>query len=226
MKILIVDDEKIIVKGLKFSFEQDGVEVDCAYDGQEALDKLKSSDYDIVLLDLMLPVVSGIDVCRKVREYSTVPIIMLTAKGEYEDIIFGLDCGADDYITKPFNVDEVKARMNAILRRVNIKNDKAEENDILETGDIRLELNNRRMFIKGVEYNLTSKEFELMALLCSNPKVIFPREKLLNLVWGNDYPGDERTVDVHIRRLREKIEPNPGEPTYVHTKWGVGYYYE
>ena len=226
MKILIVDDEKIIVKGLKFSFEQDGVEVDCAYDGQEALDKLKSSDYDIVLLDLMLPVVSGIDVCRKVREYSTVPIIMLTAKGEYEDIIFGLDCGADDYITKPFNVDEVKARMNAILRRVNIKNDKAEGNDILETGDIRLELNNRRMFIKGVEYNLTSKEFELMALLCSNPKVIFPREKLLNLVWGNDYPGDERTVDVHIRRLREKIEPNPGEPTYVHTKWGVGYYYE
>lgn len=232
MRILVVDDEKLIVKGLKFSLEMDENEVECAYDGEEALTMIKNNEYDIVLLDVMLPKLTGFEVCEKVREFSNVPIIMLTAKGEDEDKIEGLEYGADDYITKPFNVKEVKARIKAVLRRaVSYKNqEKAEDSQssdsVITAGDIRLELEGRRMFISDKEYNLTLKEFEVMALLCSNPNVIFSRDKLLSIVWGDDYPGDERTVDVTIRRLREKIEPNDKEPKYVHTKWGVGYYFK
>lgn len=229
MKILLVDDEKLIVKGLKFSLEQDGNEIDCAYDGQEALEKIRAVRYDIVLLDVMLPILSGFEVCSAVREFSDVPIIMLTAKGEDEDKIEGLEYGADDYITKPFNVQEVKARIKAVLRRYTPKSGKAgneSDGNTIIAGEVRLELNGRRMFIGEREYNITSKEFDVMALLCSNPNVIFSREKLLDIVWGKDYPGDVRTVDVTIRRLREKIEPSDKDPKYVHTKWGVGYYFK
>ena len=178
-KVLVVDDEKLIVKGLRFSLEQDGMEVDCAYDGEEALEKAKAGEYDIILLDLMLPKMDGLEVCQQIREFSNVPIIMLTAKGEDMDKILGLEYGADDYVTKPFNILEVKARIKAIIRRAG-----------------------------------------------SNPNKVYSRENLLNIVWGYEYPGDVRTVDVHIRRLREKIEANPSEPKYVHTKWGVGYYFQ
>ena len=223
-KILVVDDEKLIVKGIKFSLEQDGMEVDCAYDGQEALEKAKYGDFDLMLLDVMLPKKDGFEVCRDIREFSNVPIIMLTAKGDDMDRILGLDNGADDYITKPFNILEVKARIKAILRRT--KNQVAEEKkDIIVSGDVMMDIVNRRLTIKGDEYNLTSKEFELMQLLMQNPGKVFARHDLLTIIWGEDYPGDERTVDVHVRRLREKIEPDPKEPIYVHTKWGIGYYF-
>lgn len=228
MKILVVDDERLIVKGLKYSLEADGATVDAAYDGEEAFEKIKSETYDVVLLDLMLPKMSGYEVCSKVREFSDVPIIMLTAKGEDDDKIAGLNYGADDYMTKPFNVNEVKARINAILRRSKKETTKEDKNDgdVLILGELRLEIPTRRFFISGKEYNLTSKEFEVLTLLCSNPDVIFSREKLLHLIWGITYPGDVRTVDVNIRRLREKIEENPAEPKYIHTKWGVGYYFK
>lgn len=229
MNILVVDDEKLIVKGLAFSLEQDGNTVDCAFDGQEALDKITAGGYDIVLLDLMLPIIDGINVCKAVRQFSRIPIIMLTAKGEDADKIMGLEVGADDYVTKPFNVNEVKARINAVLRRTMSKpSSDAKQSDMstIKRGSILLDLGNRRCYINDREYNLTSKEFEVFALLLSNPGQIFSRDKLLNLVWGSEYPGDARTVDVHVRRLREKIEPDPGEPIYVHTKWGVGYFYK
>ena len=228
MNILVVDDEKLIVKGLAFALEQDGNTVDCAFDGEEAVLKIKENEYDMVLLDLMLPKLDGYEVCKTVREFTSVPIIMLTAKSEDDDKIRGLEYGADDYITKPFNVLELKARIKAVMRRaVHTPTDPpADEKDVIKIGSVRLEINNRRCIIKDREHNLTSKEFEILALLCSNPSVIFSREKLLGIVWGSEYPGDVRTVDVHVRRLREKIEPNPGEPSYVHTKWGVGYYYK
>lgn len=229
MNIFVVDDEKLIVKGLAFSLEQDGNTVDCAFDGKEALQKIRDNDYDIVILDLMLPEMNGYEVCSAVREFSRVPIIMLTAKSEDDDKIMGLEYGADDYLTKPFNILELKARMKAVMRRVSYTTDKAGagtgDTGVIAIGSIKLDTNNRRCFISGREYNLTSKEFDILALLCSNPNTIFSREKLLNIVWGSEYPGDVRTVDVHVRRLREKIEPNPGEPSYVHTKWGVGYFY-
>ncbi|MBO4903603.1 MAG: response regulator transcription factor [Lachnospiraceae bacterium] len=228
MNILVVDDEKLIVKGLAFSLEQDGNTVDCAFDGEEAVSKIRENDFDIVLLDLMLPKLDGYEVCKIVREFSQVPIIMLTAKSEDDDKIMGLEYGADDYITKPFNVLELKARIKAVMRRISHESGdrQSDQKDVISVGSIRLEINNRRCIIKDREYNLTSKEFEILALLCSNPGVIFSREKLLGIVWGSEYPGDVRTVDVHVRRLREKVEPNPGEPSYVHTKWGVGYYYK
>ena len=222
MNILVVDDEKLIVKGLAYALERDGNNVDCAYDGEEALERIGAGRYDIVLLDLMLPKLNGYEVCERVRQYSDIPIIMLTAKSEDEDKIMGLECGADDYVTKPFNTQELKARIKAVLRRTK-GNPKEPEKG---AGNIRLDKDNRRCFIKDKEYNLTSKEFEILTILCEKPNVIFSREKLLELVWGNSYPGDARTVDVHVRRLREKIEPNPGEPSYVHTKWGFGYYYK
>lgn len=228
MNILVVDDEKLIVKGLVFALEQDGHRVCAAYDGAQALQMIKENNYDLVLLDLMLPEMNGYEVCAAVREFSRIPIIMLTAKSEDDDKIMGLECGADDYITKPFNILELKARIKALMRRVSYPSEnspqKADES-IISIGSIRLDINNRRCLIKDAEYNLTSKEFDILALLCSNPKVIFSREKLLKIVWGSGYPGDVRTVDVHVRRLREKIEPDPGEPVYVHTKWGVGYFY-
>ncbi len=229
MKVLVVDDEKLIVKGLKFSLEQDGYEVDCAYDGEEALEMARSSEYDIILLDIMLPKLTGFEVCQQLRETSDVPVIMLTAKGDDMDKILGLDYGADDYITKPFNVLEVKARMKAILRRSKsdrTKKQPADEGSVIVAGDLKLDTANRRAYIEGVEVNLTAKEFDVLELLAKNPRKVYGRTDLLDLVWGKDYPGDGRTVDVHVRRLREKIEKSPGDPRYVRTKWGVGYYFE
>lgn len=222
-KVLVVDDEKLIVKGIRFSLEQDGMEVDCAYDGEEALQMIKNKEYDIILLDVMLPKLTGFEVCQQVREFSGVPIVMLTAKGEDMDKILGLEYGADDYITKPFNILEVKARIKAIIRRTSPKVKEAAK--IIESGDMKLDCEGRRVYVAGREINLTAKEFELLELLVINANKVYSRENLLKLVWGNDYPGDVRTVDVHIRRLREKIELNPSEPKYVHTKWGVGYYF-
>ena len=225
-KVLVVDDEKLIVKGIRLSLEQDGMEVDCAYDGEEALQKASDNKYDIILLDLMLPKLSGLEVCQQIREFSNVPIIMLTAKGEDMDKILGLEYGADDYITKPFNILEVKARIKAIMRRTGSSKENATVKEhIIESGDVRLDCDGRRLFIAGREINLTAKEFDVLELLVTNPNSVYSREKLLKLIWGADYPGDVRTVDVHIRRLREKIENNPSEPKYVHTKWGVGYYF-
>ena len=225
-KVLVVDDEKLIVKGIKFSLEQDEMIVDCAYDGEEAVAFAKEKEYDIILLDHMLPKMDGLEVCQHIREFSDVPIIMITAKGDDMDKILGLEYGADDYITKPFNILEVKARMKAIIRRNNKNHAKEEADRIIERGDLRLELDGRRLFITDEEVNLTAKEFDLLELLITNPNKVYSRENLLNTVWGYEYPGDVRTVDVHIRRLREKIEVNPSEPKYVHTKWGVGYYFQ
>ncbi len=222
-KVLVVDDEKLIVKGIRFSLEQDGMEVDCAYDGEEALTMIQNKEYDIILLDVMLPKKDGFEVCQQVREFSSVPIVMLTAKGEDMDKILGLEYGADDYITKPFNILEVKARIKAIMRRTTPKQKEAAR--VIEDGDLKLYCDDRRVFVAGREMNLTAKEFDVLELLVLNPNKVYSRESLLKLIWGNDYPGDVRTVDVHIRRLREKIEDNPSNPRYVHTKWGVGYYY-
>ncbi len=223
-RVLVVDDEKLIVKGLKFSLEQEGMRVDCAYDGEEAVEMALANKYDIILLDIMLPKMSGLEVCQQIRETSNVPIIMLTAKGDDMDKIMGLEYGADDYITKPFNVLEVKARMKAIMRRVAPA--KKGNSKVVETGDLTLSIADKRLFILGKEMNVTGKEFDVLLFLVNNPGEVYGREELLKAVWGHDYPGDVRTVDVHIRRLREKIEANPSEPKYVHTKWGVGYYYQ
>lgn len=225
-RVLVVDDEKLIVKGIRFSLEQDGMQVDCAYDGEEALEYARNNQYDIILLDVMLPKFTGYEVCQQIREFSDVPIIMLTAKGDDMDKILGLEYGADDYITKPFNILEVKARIKAIMRRIEPKKSAKEEAaKFVESGDLRLDCEGKRTYIAGKEIGLTAKEFEVLELLMLNPNKVYGRESLLKLVWGADYPGDVRTVDVHIRRLREKIEANPSEPKYVHTKWGVGYYF-
>lgn len=224
-RVLVVDDEKLIVKGIRFSLEQDGMEVDCAYDGEEALSYARSKNYDIILLDIMLPKFTGFEVCQQIREFSNVPIVMLTAKGDDMDKILGLEYGADDYITKPFNILEVKARIRAIMRRTERKEKAEEAAKIIESKDVKLDCEGRRVYIAGKEINLTAKEFEVLELLMLNPNKVYSREGLLKIVWGADYPGDVRTVDVHIRRLREKIEVSPSEPKYVHTKWGVGYYY-
>ena len=224
-KVLVVDDEKLIVKGIRFSLLQDDMEVDCAYDGEEALNLAKSNAYDMILLDVMLPKMDGFEVCQAIREFSEVPIIMLTAKGDDMDKILGLEYGADDYITKPFNILEVKARIKAIMRRTSPAKVVKEQTSVIEKGDIKLDCDSRRLFINDEEINLTAREFELLEILVKNENKVYSRENLLNLVWGKDYPGDVRTVDVHVRRLREKIETNPSEPKYVHTKWGVGSYY-
>ena len=225
-RVLVVDDEKLIVKGLRFSLEHEDFEVECAYDGEEALEKVKEKPFDIILLDVMLPKLTGFEVCQQIRGFSDVPIVMLTAKGDDMDKILGLDYGADDYITKPFNILEVKARIKAIMRRTSGKREKEEAVKVIESGDLKLDGESRRLFILGKEINLTAKEFDLLELLVMNPGKVYSRENLLNIVWGYEYPGDVRTVDVHVRRLREKIEKNPSEPKYVHTKWGVGYYYQ
>ena len=224
-KVLVVDDEKLIVKGIRFSLEQDGMEVDCAYDGEEALNMARAITYDMILLDIMLPKMDGFQVCQAIREFSDMPIVMLTAKGDDIDKILGLEYGADDYITKPFNILEVKARIKAIMRRTSPAKPKEVNSSVIEKGDLKLDCDNRRLFILGQEVNLTAREFELLDLLVRNENKVYSRESLLELVWGKDYPGDVRTVDVHVRRLREKVERNPSEPKYVHTKWGVGYYY-
>lgn len=228
-KILVVDDEKLIVKGIRFSLEQEGMEVDTAFDGEEAIEKAKQTEYDVVLLDVMLPKFDGLEVCQAIREFSEMPIIMLTAKGSDMDKILGLEYGADDYITKPFNILEVKARIKAIIRRNQRKKKQAEDAVPKEVtaGDLKLDIEARRVFIAEKEINLTAKEFDLLELLVCHPNKVYSRESLLTFVWGNKAmeTGDVRTVDVHVRRLREKIEPSPSEPKYVHTKWGVGYYF-
>ncbi len=225
-RVLVVDDEKLIVKGIRFSLEQEGMKVDCAYDGEEALKLAKENVYDILLLDVMLPKYDGFEVCRQIREYSDVPIIMLTAKGDDMDKILGLEYGADDYITKPFNILEVKARIKAILRRTGRKKTEREDDKIIVKGEMKIDCESRRVVIGEQETNLTAKEFDLLELLAMNPNKVYSRENLLNIVWGYEYRGDARTVDVHIRRLREKIETNPSDPKYVYTKWGVGYYFK
>ena len=225
-KVLVVDDEKLIVKGIRFSLEQDGMEVTCAYDGEEALHLAQENKFDMILLDIMLPKMDGFEVCQAIREFSNMPIVMLTAKGDDMDKILGLEYGADDYITKPFNILEVKARIKAIMRRTAASEPKEENSKVIESGDLKLDCESRRLFVQGREINLTAKEFDLLELLVMNPNKVYSRENLLNLVWGYEYPGDVRTVDVHVRRLREKIEPNPSEPKYVHTKWGVGYFFK
>lgn len=224
-RVLVVDDEKLIVKGIRFSLLQEGFEVDCAYDGEEALEKARNNEYDVILLDVMLPKIDGFDVCQQIREFSEIPIIMLTAKGDDMDKILGLEYGADDYITKPFNILEVKARIKAIIRRTGKKEEKVDESNIIIKHDMKIDRESRRVFIEGKEINLTAKEFDLLEILATNPDKVYSRDQLLNLVWKYEYAGDARTVDVHIRRLREKIEKLPSNPKYVFTKWGVGYYF-
>lgn len=228
-RVLVVDDEKIIVKGIKFSLEQDDMEVEVAYDGEEALRLAKLNSYDIILLDVMLPKMDGFEVCQAIREFSRVPIIMLTAKSDDMDKILGLDYGADDYITKPFNILEVKARIKAIMRRTSSHKQPAEQNlpeGMVVSGDMKLDTIGRRVYIGDKEVRLTSKEFDILELMVLHPNKVYSREELLKLIWGDNFPGDGRTVDVHVRRMREKIETNPREPKYVHTKWGTGYYFQ
>ena len=223
-RILLVDDEPLIVKGLKFALESDGYETDSAEDGELALAKIKSGDFDLILLDVMLPKMSGIEVCQAVREVSDVPIIMLTAKGEDMDKILGLEYGADDYMTKPFNILEVKARIKTIMRRAsgNVQN---ETRKVIKVHDMEINAVNRSVTLGGKDIRLTAKEFDLLQVFVNNRGKVFSRESLLETVWKYDYTGDARTVDVHIRRLREKIERNPAQPEFIFTKWGVGYYF-
>ncbi len=223
-RILIVDDEPLIVKGLKFSLEQEGYEAEAAYDGEQALEMTARQHYDLVLLDLMLPKVDGITVCQQIREVSNVPIIMLTAKGEDMDKILGLEYGADDYMTKPFNILEVKARIKSLFRRIDSLAPKEGDKEIT-VQDMTVNMENRTVRVGENEVNLTAKEFDLLQLFITNRGKVFSRQQLLDTVWKFDYLGEYRTVDVHIRRLREKIEPNPAQPEYILTKWGVGYYF-
>ena len=225
-KVLVVDDEKLIVKGIRFSLEQDGMEVDYAYDGEQALEMARQNEYDVILLDIMLPKMSGLEVCQQIREFSDMPIIMVTAKGDDMDKILGLEYGADDYITKPFNILEVKARIKAIIRRSTKQSRKSGNDNVEIHGDLKIDMGAHRVYVDNREIALTTKEYEMLTLLVKNARKIYNRDQLLEKVWGADYPGDARTVDVHIRRLREKIEVNPSEPVFIHTKWGVGYYFE
>jgi DNA-binding response OmpR family regulator len=217
-----VDDEPAIVKGLSFSLKQDGYEIDAAYDGEEAIEKFNSNPYDLIILDVMLPKLNGLGVLQRIRERSRVPVIMLTAKGEDMDKILGLDYGADDYITKPFNILELKARIKALFRRLSSSGSKEE---VINFKNMEINLANRSVLIDGKDVNLTAKEFDLLQLFATNPGKVYSRENLLEIVWKYDYLGDLRTVDVHIRRLREKIEKNPSQPEFIFTKWGVGYYF-
>ena len=225
MRILVVDDEKIIVKGIKFNLESEGYEVETAHDGVAAIELLRNMQIDLVILDLMMPKMDGLEACKRIREFSNVPIIMLTAKGEDTDKILGLDYGADDYITKPFNIMELKSRVRAILRRTH-NTGTGDSSTRLIAGNLILDTEQRAVFVDGEEVSLTAKEFDLMALLMRNEARVYSRNNLLNIVWGYEYPGDVRTVDVHIRRLREKLEAVPAEPQHIMTKWGVGYYFK
>ena len=223
MKILVVDDEKVLVKGIKFNLESEGYQVEVGYDGQEAVDMAREGAFDLILLDLMMPRLDGLQACMRIREFSTVPIILLTAKGEDADKLIGFESGADDYITKPFNILELKARIRALLRRAGMTQQEA-GGGRLTAGHILLDPDMRSVWRDGEAVELTAKEFDLMELLLRNPGRVYSRENLLNIVWGYEYGGEYRTVDVHIRRLREKLELDPANPEYILTKWGVGYY--
>ena len=222
MRILVVDDEKLLVKGIKFNLENEGYQVDAGHDGLEAVELAKSGIYDLIILDVMMPELDGLEACMRIREFSTVPIIMLTARSEDVDKVIGFEYGADDYITKPFNILELKARVRALLRRSALVNNNADS--VLTVGHIKLDIERRVAEKNGEIVELTVKEFDVFELLAKNPGRVFSRENLLNIVWGYEYQGDIRTVDVHIRRLREKLEENPAEPAHIMTKWGVGYY--
>lgn len=222
-KILVVDDEKVLVKGIKFNLENEGYEVEVGYDGEAAVDIARGGGFDLIILDLMMPIIDGLQACMRIREFSTVPIIMLTARSEDTDKIIGFECGADDYITKPFNILELKARIRAMLRRSGSAAQK-DKSAKLTQGHITLDADERSALSNGVNVELTAKEFDLMELLMRNPGRVYSRENLLNIVWGYEYAGEYRTVDVHIRRLREKLELDPANPEYILTKWGVGYY--
>jgi len=222
MDILVVDDEKLLVKGIKFNLENEGYQVDAAYDGLEAVELARSGNYDLIILDVMMPELDGLEACMRIREFSTVPIIMLTARSEDMDKIIGFEYGADDYITKPFNILELKARIRALLRRSALVSNVT--SSVLTVGHITLDTEKRIAVKNDEQVELTVKEFDVFELLSKNPGRVYSRETLLNIIWGYEYQGDIRTVDVHIRRLREKLEENPAEPEHIMTKWGVGYY--
>ena len=222
-KILVVDDEKVLVKGIKFNLENEGYQVEVGYDGEEAVELARGGNFDLIILDLMMPKIDGLQACMRIREFSSVPIIMLTARSEDTDKLIGFEYGADDYITKPFNILEVKARVRALLRRAGMAKAKGED-DRLTAGHISLDPETRSAYKDGESVDLTAKEFDLMELLLRNPGRVYSRENLLNVVWGYEYLGDYRPVDVHVRRLREKLELDPANPEYILTKWGVGYY--
>ena len=226
-RILVVDDEQLIVKGIRFSLEQEGMEVDAAYDGETAVKMARARRYDLILLDVMLPGLSGLEVCQQIRSFSKVPIMMLTAKGADMDKIMGLEYGADDYVTKPFNILEIKARIKAILTRTagSAETRRRRESHIISSNGLKIDADRHRVFLHDQEVNLTTKEFDLLLLLARDPGKIYTRDQLLAKIWGEDYDGDARTVDVHIRRLREKIEKTPAQPVYVCTKWGMGYFF-
>ena len=222
-KILVVDDEKVLVKGIKFNLENEGYQVEVGYDGVQAVELARNGGFDLIILDLMMPKIDGLQACMRIREFSNVPVIMLTARSEDTDKIIGFECGADDYITKPFNILELKARIRAMLRRAGAAHQK-DKTSRLQVGHIALDTDERSASKDGQAVDLTAKEFDLMELLMRNPGRVYSRENLLNIVWGYEYAGEYRTVDVHIRRLREKLELDPANPEYILTKWGVGYY--
>ena len=224
MKILVVDDERLLVKGIKFNLENEGYQVECAYDGTAAVELARTGGFDLIILDLMMPEIDGLEACMRIREFSNVPIIMLTARSEDTDKIIGFECGADDYITKPFNILELKARIRAMLRRAT--GSAAQGKSPITVGDLTLDTEQRVVIRDGEVVELTAKEYDLIELLMKNPRRVYSRENLMNVVWGYSYTGDYRTVDVHIRRLREKLERRPAEPEYILTKWGVGYYFK
>ena len=224
MKILVVDDEKLLVKGMKFNLENEGYTVECAYDGAAAVELARTGQFDLLILDVMMPEVDGLEACMRIREFSNVPIIMLTAKSEDADKLMGFECGADDYLIKPFNILELKARVRALLRRA--AGVQRSQGAVLTVGDLSLNTEERVAIRDGRTIDLTAKEYDLIELLMKNPRRVYSRESLMDLVWGYSYAGDYRTVDVHIRRLREKLEPDPANPVYIMTKWGVGYYFK
>ncbi len=224
MKILVVDDERVLVKGIKFNLESEGYQVEAAYDGEAAVDLARTGNFDLIILDLMMPRIDGLQACMRIREFSNVPVIMLTARSEDADKLVGFECGADDYITKPFNILELKARVRALLRRAGMAAQRSGAGARLTMGHIVLDPDARAAWKDGQSVDLTAKEFDLMELLMRNPNRVYSRENLLNVVWGYEYAGDYRTVDVHVRRLREKLELDPANPEYILTKWGVGYY--
>ena len=225
MKIWVVDDEKLLVKGIKFNLQNEGYQVECAYDGATAVELARAQNFDLIILDLMMPKVDGLEACMRIREFSNVPIIMLTARSEDTDKIIGFESGADDYVTKPFNILELKARIRAMLRRANV-GAQSKPSTTITAGDITLDTEQRIAIRDGMSVDLTAKEYDLIELLMKNPRRVYSRENLMNVVWGYSYAGDYRTVDVHIRRLREKLERNSAEPEYILTKWGVGYYFK
>ena len=226
MKILVVDDEQLLVKGMKFNLENEGYTVETAYDGATAIDMAKTDDFDLIILDLMMPQVDGLTACMRIREFSNVPIIMLTARSEDTDKIIGLESGADDYITKPFNILELKARIRALLRRANAAPQQKAQSTLLTVGGVTIDPEQRVALKDGKVVELTAKEYDLIELFVKNPRRVYSRENLMDLVWGYTYAGDYRTVDVHIRRLREKLEDDPAAPQHILTKWGIGYYFK